>query len=274
MKTLIFVHIPKTGGRTLEHVLERQYPSETVYDIYGYNSSIPKAVQNLKHLSDGEKRNILLIKGHYQFGLHEYLPQACTYVTFIRNPIDRVVSHFNYVRRDRHHPLYSQASAMSLKDYVQSGISLELNNGQARLISGNEKLNEFASYSRTLLSKSKQNIDDHFKVVGIVESYDESLILMKLTHSWNRVHYMVRNVSNGLSKREEIAEDTIEIIRQYNEIDFELYNYAYKRMKMQISKIGYPFTYELTKLKIANHLYKSLHRVKSRSKSIISPLLR
>ena len=69
--TAIFVHIPKTAGRTLESILERQYPASNIYNLYGYQDSIPEAAKKLEGASESEKRKIQLVKGHYEFGLNE-----------------------------------------------------------------------------------------------------------------------------------------------------------------------------------------------------------
>lgn len=96
--TLIFLHIPKTAGRTLEKILEREYAAEFTYNIYGYDQSILEAAKQLSLLPNRQLRSIRLIKGHYNFGLHKLLPQGARYITFLREPIDRIVSHYFYVK--------------------------------------------------------------------------------------------------------------------------------------------------------------------------------
>ena len=47
-----------------------------------------------------------MFKGHMTFGLHEVLPQTATYITVLRDPVDRVISAFYFMRNYKLHPLY------------------------------------------------------------------------------------------------------------------------------------------------------------------------
>lgn len=262
-KTLIFVHIPKTGGRTVEAMLQRQYPTERTYDIYGYGSSISEAVEGLKNLPKKGKQQIKLIKGHYQFGLHRILPQQCTYITLLRDPIDRVISHYYYILTHHTHPLHEVVNSrnLSLKDYVLNGISTELDNGQTRLISGMEHLHEFGRCDTDMLDAAKTNLQEHFAVAGLVERFDESLVLMKLELGWKNVYYDRRNVANRRPQKIEIPSDTLTAMRMFNELDLELYRYAEKRFQELTTRWAPIFDRELRKLKRQNHVYQTFAKV-------------
>ena len=62
------------------------------------------------------------------------------YITFLRDPVERLISHYHYVLRRPKHYLYEQVvkDGLSLSDYVTSDISPELSNHQVRMISGRE----------------------------------------------------------------------------------------------------------------------------------------
>jgi hypothetical protein len=223
--TVIFVHIPKAAGRTLEAVLERQYPLSARYDVYGWGDDINKAVTTLEEMSDEAKRRVKLIKGHYQFGLHQYMPQACCYITMMRDPIDRVISHYAYVRNNPDHPFRAviEAQRMTLKDYVTSGLSTELNNGQTRLLSGMEQRDAFGQCGADLLTVAQENLARHFAVVGLVERFDQSLALMAAQFEWRWIYYTIRNVSRNRPVRAQLDADTRGAIEQLNELDLALY---------------------------------------------------
>ena len=79
---------------------------------------------------------------------------------------------------------------MGLKEYVEQGLSVELNNGQTRLLSGKEHGYEFGNTPEELLTLSIENIENHFSLVGLVERFDESLLLMKKILGYEDIRYV------------------------------------------------------------------------------------
>ncbi len=93
--------------------------------------------KTLASLSEEDRRAIKLLRGHQPFGLHRFLPQTCTYVTVLRDPVARVVSQFFYILKNPHNPLHDQVRKMaSPAEFVQSGISVGMNDGQVRWLLG------------------------------------------------------------------------------------------------------------------------------------------
>ena len=133
---LLFLHIPKAAGTTFHYVLSRQFSPDEILTIDG--SDPESFIEEIKNLPIGDKLRVKCVKGHMPFGLHAYFPQPGTYITFLRDPVDRIISHYYYLRRSPQHYLYEVVTSkhMSLADYATSGISSELLNGQTHLISG------------------------------------------------------------------------------------------------------------------------------------------
>ena len=258
-ETLIFPHIPKNAGRTFESILERQYAAGDIYDIYGYGNSIPRAVDRLNKLSEGDKRKIKLIKGHYQFGLHKLLPQNASYITFLRDPVRRVISHYNYVLRDKNHPLNKiiAANKMSLADYVSSGVSIELNNGQTRLLSGQSNKYPFGQCKKDLLEDAKINLQNHFSIAGIVERFDDSLALMSLEFGWRWIYYLKKNVTPVPLLGVDIDKNTLNIIEKYNQYDLDLYDFAKKELDKKVLLAGVNHRQRLRNLAVQNCMYRA-----------------
>lgn len=100
----------------------------------------------------------------------------------LRDPIDRVISHYYHVINRPKHYLYKAVTSrnMNLAEYVRSGLSHEANNGQVRQISGVEAVFfDREPVSPGVLDVAKRNLSEHFHGVGLLERYDESLILFK-----------------------------------------------------------------------------------------------
>lgn len=255
---LIFLHIPKTAGTSLRKVVERFYDKDEIYAIY------EEHIKEFKDVPDDKKNKIKVFYGHVSFGLHKYIPQPTSYVTILRDPVERVISLYSYVSKLKDHPYYKQFDfdKMTIAEFVQSGITLEADNEQTRLVSGIDC--EFGKCTSEMLETAKENLRKHFAVVGLSEYFDESVLLMKLAFGWKlpirlslkkivsgtaSPFYERTNVSINRVRRDELSEDDLFAIDKFNELDIQLYRYAKELFHEQINKYGHSFNTELKKLK-------------------------
>src|SRR5688572_9860373 len=93
-------------------------------------------------LSEEKKDDISVLKGHMPFGLHSHFRQEVQYISLFRNPLDRIVSHYEYVLRMPSHYLYEKVTSakMTLKDYALSDLSGELDNHQCRSLLADQSI--------------------------------------------------------------------------------------------------------------------------------------
>ena len=96
--TVIFLHIHKAAGTTLHRIIERQYPPDQIWSFDERHD-----FEAFRALSEAQKEEIRMLRGHMIFGLHEFMPRPCIYVTLLRDPVERVLSFYNYIRRNPHH---------------------------------------------------------------------------------------------------------------------------------------------------------------------------
>lgn len=268
-KTLIFLHIPKAAGSTLARIIRRQYHPATIYEHYpgkvSYVVPPTTAVQaahlrfaKLESLSHSQREKISVLMGHDGFGLHELIPQPCTYITMLRDPIDRVISHYYYVLRSPNNYLHQTvvSNQMSLEEYVSANLSPELDNGQTKYLAGltTPYLN-FGDYPTTILEAAKKNLQEQFIVVGLTERFDETLILLKKALAWQTPFYAKANVSHGRLRKRDLPADTLKVIAAYNELDMELYKFAQAMFEEQIHRHGPSFSSELRAFTILNRAY-------------------
>ena len=254
-QTLIFLHISKAGGTTLHKLIERHYRSKEIFSTRAHHKdSVMESIDELKQLSEIQRADIKVLKGHMPFGLHEYLPQPSTYITMLREPVARVVSHYYYARRQPAHYLHDKAKRMSLEDYICSGISAELENGQVRLLSGIKEvdgINGSESCTPEILEIAKKNLREHFTVVGITERFNEFLILLKRIFGFRNIFYVSQNVTRA---KKHIPDDT-KFIAACNKLDMELYRYASGMFDSLVFQQGSSFEKELKSFRSQNRLY-------------------
>jgi hypothetical protein len=271
--SIIFLHIPKAAGSTLNTIIDRQYGKESIFSIYGFERSEreAKSIEQFKALPEMRRSKVKLLRGHIGFGLHEYLPQPSTYITLLRDPIDRVISLYRYILRRPEHPLYNpiKTNNLSLEEFVSSGIAPIAYNGQTKIIAGVKKAStEYGDFSSTLLEVAKKNIQEHFAVVGLTEKFDESLILLQKILGWKLVYYRKKNVAEKQQTNKAIPSATT-LIQKYNELDMELYDFAQKHLETQINAYGDSLMRDINTFKFLNQQYG---QISSASRSLLSKI--
>ena len=259
-QTVIFVHIPKTAGTTMYQVIQRNYASKAMYVI-----GVDGWHDEFKRLSDCRKAELLLIGGHAGFGMHRFLPKPCAYFTILRDPIERTISDYYYIRRTPQSGFYDQVNAknISLLDFLNLGLDALVDNGQTRLLCGLENGFEvgFGECTREMLETAKRNLRDHFVVVGLTEEFDATLILLKKALGWRKLAYARQNVSPNRLKQSEISQVTLDAIARVNVLDAELYDYARTLFEEQVRQQGASFAQEVKDFQKANQWLGPLVRL-------------
>jgi hypothetical protein len=219
-EAVIFLHLPKTAGTTLNRLIEWEYPLSRMYSIDPVLFTWSAA--HLRRLSRNRLKKTCMFKGHMLFGLHEVLPQPATYITVLRDPVDRVLSAFYFMRSYKLHPLYwkMRRENWTLEDFVRRS---QRDSVQSKIIAGSDYE---APCTREVVEKAKHNLHHHFSVVGLSERFEESLALMKLRFGWKLNSYSSFNVTRARPKKRDLPESTLALIHQKNAFDIELYECA------------------------------------------------
>ena len=230
----IFLHMPKTGGSTLNGIVRRMYDSDRLYatpdvilDRYGSSwKQVPDkerwkfARDSFAALPDSKIQNLDAVLGHLWFGWHELTERPCRYVTFLRHPAHRFISYYNYIRDHRGHPVSEkiQTENLDLQGFMDDQELSELpENQQTKFLTG-----DFNPDLKTLEQATK-NIEDHFLLVGFTEHFDADLLRPSQLLDWPQPYYSRRNTSRAHVSLSDLDVGLVhEIIRQ-NQLDMALY---------------------------------------------------
>jgi Galactose-3-O-sulfotransferase len=216
-ESVIFLHLPKTAGTTVNRLIEWEYRLSEMYSVDPVLFEWSAA--HLRKLPPERLKKIRMFKGHMTFGLHEVLPQPATYITVLRDPVDRVISAYYFMRSYKLHPLYWKLrhEKWTLEDFVRNS---QRDNVQSKIVAG-------AIYeepcTREIVERAKYNLRHHFSVVGLSARLEESLALMKLRFGWRLSSYSSFNVTRARPKKRDLPEGTLDLIHQRNAFDMELY---------------------------------------------------
>ena len=261
-KRIIFLHIPKAGGMTLHSILSREYSGRRIYSMGP--SNISAELEQFKSLPQPAREDVGLLMGHMPYGLHAYLPEPSTYITMIRHPVRRIISHYHYVLSQPTHYLYPlvTSEALSLKEFVTNGLSVELDNGQTRLLSGDFGETPIGQCSEAMLAEAMNHIKSMFSVVGIMELFDASILHMKYVLRWKRRPlYTRRNVSSGRDRDTPIPPETISLIEGYNRLDMELYDKCKSALLNGIASGDYDVHGNLKRFQRMNQYYQHIMKL-------------
>jgi hypothetical protein len=216
--------MPKSGGTTLKSIIKANTKPKWNYDVY-YEKKIRE-----KKLRELSKKRVSCIQGHFPFGVHRHFRKSCTYITMLREPIDRLISEYYFIRNSPKHKQYFKIKKMSLDEYL----SLPSNkNKQTRLISGSNE----NQLTRSHLEKAKENIKKHFSVAGITEMFNESLFLMQKEFGWKYTFLKKTNVNKKRPPVGKVPKKTIRLAINNNQLDIELYAFVKKLLEQKITRL-------------------------------------
>jgi hypothetical protein len=227
-EALIFLHIPKTAGTTLNRIIEWQYNPVSIFTVDPHR--IRATVARFKTFSEQRRRRFRVVRGHLLYGIHEFLPQGATYITMLRDPVARVLSSYAFILRRPLHPLHRKlkASRLGVEDFIR--MTLHRQNLQCRFISG---IGVGPDCDEGALELAKENLTRSFHIVGLCERFQESLCLMMAAFGWKVPFYTNRKVTK---KRPSIESNVIDMIREYNRFDLQLYDFVWKSFEEKLRR--------------------------------------
>ena len=228
-----FLHLPKTAGSSLRYVLREYFRGVSVCELADWADI---AAADASRLSSTH-----LIQAHFRMGWEQQLglswkPDAIRYMTMLRDPVQRVISHYHYFRTLREDVAevdqlaVSVAKGGTLMDFVSDErllVSRHVTNLQAFLLSEDGiELEDEAALRESALDNLRQ-----FFYVGITEEFDAAVALLgEMLGSKRSVTPLVRNRTPGAQKAVASAAD-LAVIRERNSADIAVYEQACDRYR-------------------------------------------
>jgi hypothetical protein len=211
---LVFVHMHKTGGTTVSHILRSSFGLRhcQVEPWHARWSGPPFSAEDLQRLRRFYP-NLKSIAGHRIFAYPELQDSSCgtglKYFTLMRDPLKLCASRFQYKVN------VSQKENLDFEEWIQRDWP---RNHQTKWIAGVE---DVAEAIRIIQAK---NI-----FVGLTERFDESMVLLKaLMANDLNISYKRVNVARDKSLAESLLsnESTRQMLIEAQQADLELFDYV------------------------------------------------
>ena len=222
---LLIVHVPKTAGTTLFSTLCGSYPAR---QIRRYDPESPSYFLTFDRGVGSTTPSVII--GHYTFGLHRWLPRPAHYATMLREPVARVVSHFNHVagcKDDLHRSIFRDYPTLDRFVDHEWG-----NDHQTRYLTGWPE-DRVAADPEEAARRAIEIMEHRFAIVGVTERFDESMTLFKRVFGWRLPFYERQNRAEDSDKvhlGHELPRDLVERVLEKNRADARLYAYANARL--------------------------------------------
>jgi hypothetical protein len=224
-KQPIFIHIPKTGGTSINCVIKGT-EWQTPLDYHYRHLAFATKTSTCGDIFDLD--NIEKFKQEFIFMM-------------LRDPVDRLISEYYYIRKNAEFMDFLSTPPKNFSEYVDNpqtaNYMLKFLDGQ-RIYSENELTKERAAEIIALIDQ----LDIH---VGIFEEYDRSLSHFSDMgdFKWPATIEVKRATINRPSVKQ-IPAATVDKILAANQLDIQLYQYCKNKLmarteKLSIHKIKY-----------------------------------
>ena len=120
-------------------------------------------------------------------------------------------------------------------------------------------------FTEALLNRAKENLRKQM-AVGLTECFDESVLLFNKVFGWSllRSLYTRRNVGKRPRANVSLPDKTLKILRKYNELDLELYDFGRRLFQQQLEQ-------KLPNLKQDLHRFRKMNTVYDKVFPVVNP---
>jgi hypothetical protein len=247
MAVFYFLHIPKTAGTTFSYsVLPQQFSPEETCPAWRYDELL-----NIPSKQLGDYR---LFRGHFYHFIHRLLPSKPLYITFLRDPIELLISYYKYVRRSTSHFAHERVRDMSFSEFAWTP-DLAPDNFQIRTLTLDVDplpthdthmalFREFVNMKATTehLDLAKKRLSEFF-FVGITERFRDSVDLFFRVAGWSQVReYANMNVTPAVERlrQDDLPDREVRALQKRHALDFELYAHGLRVFEERMTSSSAP----------------------------------
>jgi hypothetical protein len=225
---LFFIHIPKSAGTTFIGILDTRFSINNICPVHWPFEKL------LGQISFGDLKKYDFIRGHFPFSLIYQLDYRPICITFLRDPVERMISEFEQLKLEPQHHLHDILKSLSLEEFLNRKEILPYFVNKATRYFGGEPYTAHLAEQIPNLDLAKENLES-IEYFGITERFADSLDLFCFTFDLPMISsYETKNVSPNRESRRNIPRDLLEYIVELNQIDIQFYQYGLNLFEQRI----------------------------------------
>ncbi|HIA54467.1 MAG TPA: hypothetical protein EYN91_20675 [Candidatus Melainabacteria bacterium] len=222
----IFLHIPKTAGTSFGQMVAANVGRENLLELYDK----PRPSQDeLKRILQERERDLSMIIGHipFSYGVHRHVKRPVLLITLLREPLDRLLSLYFYLQRQAHAQEMGREiieRRLDIVEFIKLTKERHLDNGHVRFLCSTDIRG--LPCSAESLEEAKDNLANRIGLVALTENYEMLVKTMEYAFGWKRAAEERYNASTDRMKVQEMDSATASILREVNQYDCELFEFA------------------------------------------------
>ncbi len=238
-----FFHIPKTAGTSLTSLLK---------GLFGPDNTCPARLwSQMLDIDPVQRDRYALYAGHFYTMLNCVVDRPLRSFVFLRDPVERAVSHYRHILRAPDHYLHALAhQSGTLERFLQQPVARHMfNDFQAKALVRRfdpiaiastlpaaalrqaqlEKIIETQDVGlagHELMNRAQKALD-RFACVGITERFEESAWLLAKTFGWDFAGATpTENASTEKDEDHRVSQADLDRLASLNAVDVRLYRHA------------------------------------------------
>ena len=222
---LVFTHIPKAAGSTMVAIIRSEFGERQI--LNRGRMKVGDWRLQLGKLRPG----IRAIVGHARYGVHREVPGPCRYFTILRDPVERAISLYSYIRGTPAHPRYAEVMSgkLGVADHARQKRDIQTKYIAGSTAAGADVIDDGE------LDRARHHLESEYEAFGLAEEFAKSVLLFTQAFGWKLRGYRSRNVTADRIAQASLAPDVLDGIRAANRLDLQLYEFARQLFQQRVA---------------------------------------